>query len=68
MLTKYKDKIIVGISLDSVNPESHNEFRQHPRAHQLTCKNIKRLADRGIFVRVGMSIYEDNMWEIKRHG
>ncbi|PCF85758.1 radical SAM/SPASM domain-containing protein [Staphylococcus delphini] len=65
LLTKYKDKIIVGISLDSVNPESHNEFRQHPRAHQLTCKNIKRLADRGIFVRVGMSIYEDNMWEIK---
>ncbi|MZP64481.1 bacteriocin biosynthesis protein AlbA, partial [Staphylococcus pseudintermedius] len=29
-----------------------------------TCKTIKKLSENGLFVRVGMSIYEDNMWEI----
>ncbi|KKB33131.1 radical SAM/SPASM domain-containing protein [Bacillus thermotolerans] len=64
LLTAYKEKIIVAISLDSANPEKHDKFRGKRNAFKQTCRNIQRLAERGIFVRVGMSIYEDNMWEI----
>ncbi|AKP46488.1 MULTISPECIES: subtilosin maturase AlbA [Bacillus] len=65
LLIKYKHKIIVGISLDSVRPEVHNRFRGKKHAFEQTCKTIKLLSDNGIFVRVAMSVFEDNMWEIR---
>lgn len=64
LLIKYRSKIVMGISLDSVNAEKHDEFRGKRNAFNQTCKTIKKLSESGIFVRVGMSIYEDNMWEI----
>ncbi|PWZ65016.1 bacteriocin biosynthesis protein AlbA, partial [Staphylococcus pseudintermedius] len=50
--------------LDSVNPEKHDNFRGKKNSFNQTCKTIKKLSENGLFVRVGMSIYEDNMWEI----
>ncbi|MGS3970862.1 radical SAM protein [Staphylococcus pseudintermedius] len=64
LLIKYKKKIVIGISLDSVNPEKHDNFRGKKNSFNQTCKTIKKLSENGLFVRVGMSIYEDNMWEI----
>ena len=64
LLIEYKSKIVMGISLDSVNSEKHDKFRGKKNAFNQTCKTIKKLSENGIFVRVGMSIYEDNMWEI----
>ncbi|TAI19362.1 radical SAM protein, partial [Bacillus velezensis] len=64
LLKTYKQKIIVGISLDSVNSEVHDSFRGRKGSFAQTCKTIKLLSDHGIFVRVAMSVFEKNMWEI----
>ncbi|MFO3693554.1 radical SAM protein [Staphylococcus felis] len=64
LLIKYKKKIVVGISLDSICAEKHDSFRGKKSAFHQTCRTINKLSENGLFVRVGMSIYEDNMWEI----
>nr|WP_275592106.1 subtilosin maturase AlbA [Bacillus atrophaeus] len=64
ILKAYKQKIIVGISLDSVHSEVHDSFRGRKGSFAQTCKTIKLLSDHGIFVRVAMSVFEKNMWEI----
>lgn len=58
LLKTYKQKIIVGISLDSVNSEVHDSFRGRKGSFAQTCKTIKLLSDHGIFVRVAMSVFE----------
>lgn len=65
ILVQHKNKIIVGISLDSVQPEVHDRFRGKQDAFQQTCRSIKLLSDHGIFVRVAMSVFAENMWEIR---
>lgn len=65
LLDKYKNKIIIGISLDSVHPQTHDQFRGRKGAFERTCKTIQLLAGRQLYVRVGMSIHPGNMWELK---
>jgi len=65
IIKEYKDKVLVNISLDSSNPEEHNEFRGRGDAFQRTVATIRMLAEEGIFVRVTMSVYEENIDRIE---
>lgn len=66
LLTKNKDKLAISISLDSVRKEVHDKFRGMRGAFNSTCRNIRRLTDSGIRVRVASSIFEENMWEVDK--
>lgn len=48
LLIKYKKKIVIGISLDSVNPEKHDNFRGKKNSFNQTCKTIKKLSENGL--------------------
>lgn len=61
ILKTNKDKLAVSISLDSTEEELHDKFRGAKGAFKSTCRNIKKLSDSGIFVRVASSIFKDNM-------
>lgn len=66
LLTKNKDRTIVNVSLDSTNSEIHDRFRGVPGSFEKTCKNIKRMTQNGITVRIASSIFKENMWEIDK--
>lgn len=66
ILKTNKDKLAVSISLDSTEEKLHDKFRGAKGAFKSTCRNIKKLSDSGIFVRVASSIFKDNMWEIDK--
>ncbi|MEX2803796.1 radical SAM/SPASM domain-containing protein [Streptococcus sp. H31] len=66
LLTKNKDKLAVSISLDSVREDLHDRFRGMRGAFKSTCRNIKRLTESGIHVRVASSIFDENMWEVDK--
>lgn len=66
LLAKYKDKIIINVSIDSSIPEVHDKFRGMKGAFEKSCRNIKRMTDSGITVRVASSIFKENMWEIDK--
>lgn len=65
LLKKYKDKILVNVSLDSARPQVHDNFRGVEGAFKNACKGIKLLSDNGIFVRVAMAIFGDNIKEVE---
>lgn len=66
LLEKNKDKLVMSISLDSVREELHDKFRGMRGSFRSTCKNIKRLTEAGIHVRVASSIFDENMWEVDK--
>ena len=66
LLSKYKEKIIINVSIDSADPEVHDKFRGMKGAFEKSCTNIKRMAEAGITVRVASSIFNENMWEIDK--
>lgn len=64
LLCEHKHKLVVSISIDSVNPEKHDRFRGVTGSWRRSVDTIKRLVGAGIKVRIASSIFEDNMWEI----
>lgn len=66
LLKKHKDKTIINVSIDSADPKIHDKFRGMRGAFDKSCRNIKRMADAGITVRVASSIFNENMWEIDK--
>lgn len=64
-LAAFKDNAVIGVSLDSHRPEFHSRFRGRPDAFEKTTKAIKLLAERGLFVRVGMSVTLENFFDIE---
>ncbi|WP_430885586.1 radical SAM protein [Fusibacter sp. JL216-2] len=54
----------VGISLDSVCPEKHNDFRQTPEAFEKALAGIKNAHDEGIRIQINPTITKDNVDEI----
>lgn len=66
ILEKNKDKILISVSIDSVNEEIHDNFRGVKGSYKKTCKNVKRMTDIGLKVRISSSIFDENMWEIDK--
>lgn len=66
LLAVNKDRTVVNVSIDSVNSEVHDKFRGMTGAFHKTCKNIQRMTENGITVRVASSIFKENMWEIDK--
>ncbi|WFR56987.1 radical SAM protein [Anaerocolumna sp. AGMB13025] len=66
LLSNFKEKVLLNVSLDSVNPQLHDDFRGQKGAFDKTCETIKRLTGKGLNVRVASSIFRDNMWEIDK--
>ncbi len=65
ILTNYRHKLIVNISIDSINPQTHDWLRGVEGSHKRTLDNLKRLTERGIKVRISTVIFEQNLWEIE---
>ena len=66
ILSEHRDKIVVSISLDSIDPVKHNTFRHHRGAHEKTIRNIRRMTKEGVQVRITSVIWEENKWEIDK--
>jgi len=66
LLKSHKDKIMVNISIDSVNPETHDTFRGLNGAFGKSCETVKRLTSNGIRVRLASTIFNDNLWEVDK--
>lgn len=66
LLCEHKNKIVVSISIDSVVPEKHDEFRGVNGSWERSVGTIKKLVREGIRVRIASSIFEENMWEIDK--
>jgi len=65
MIAAHKERVLVSVSLDGPVPEIHDNFRGSKGAFDRTCRGIQRLSDRGVVVRVSMSVFEDNKWLIE---
>ncbi|WP_135821800.1 radical SAM protein [Halostella litorea] len=59
-LEPYRDSVMFSVSLDSHDPEYHNEFRGSERAYDLTTEGIDMITDRGFVTRVSMSVTPAN--------
>lgn len=66
LLVKNAKKTVINVSIDSIHKEVHDQFRNMNGAFEKTCKNVKRLTDKGLFVRIASSIFKENMWEIDK--
>lgn len=65
LLTQARERVTVGISLDSVHPEIHDRLRGRRKAFERTVRNIRRLTERDIPVRMGSVLFKENMWELR---
>ncbi len=54
----------MGISLDSVCPEVHDEFRGREGAWQKTVASIKKIVDAGVPVQINTTLTENNYAEL----
>ncbi len=66
LLVENKDRTFVNISIDSINSETHDQFRGVQGAFNKTYENVKKMTDKGINVRIASSIFNENMWEIDK--
>ena len=66
LLIENKERTVVNVSIDSTNSDIHDRFRGVPGSFGKTCKNVKRMTENGITVRIASSIFKDNMWEIDK--
>ena len=64
-LTPYKDRILVGVSIDSATSDFHDRFRGKKGSWEKSCKAVSMLSGAGILTRVAMSITPENMGEIE---
>lgn len=64
LITKYKGKIIVNVSVDSTIPQIHDQFRGVEGSHARTLENLKKLTNNGIYVRVSSVLFKENMLEL----
>ena len=65
LLARNTDRVTVGVSLDSVRPELHDRLRGHRGAFKRTVENVRRMVARGVRVRLGAVIFDENMWELR---
>lgn len=65
VLRKYKDKIIISVSLDSYDKSFHDEFRGKIGAWENTVEALKKFIDIGILTRVAMSVVPENMFDVE---
>ena len=54
----------MGISLDSVRPEVHDEFRGREGAWEKTVASIKKIVDAGVPVQINTTLTENNYAEL----
>ncbi len=54
----------IGISLDSLDPERHNQFRGSPRAWQKTLEGMEACRRHGLVFQIHFSVTETNAHEI----
>ena len=66
LLAKYKSKVIINVSIDSINSELHDSFRGCKGSFEKSCDTIRRLSSKGLTVRMASSIFEENMWEVDK--
>lgn len=66
LLEEYKNKVIINISIDSVDSALHDSFRGCKGSFKKSCNAIKALSEKGLTVRMASSIFLDNMWEIDK--
>ncbi|MDD4921313.1 MAG: radical SAM protein [Bacteroidales bacterium] len=66
LLEKNKNKAIVQIDLDGCNAEEHEYLRGQPGCFDKAVKALKEMSERGIRVRVAMSIHSGNINSIEK--
>lgn len=59
-LARFKDKLIVSVSLDSPTKDFHDSFRGVSGSFERARDAIRYLSDEGIFVRVAMDVTANN--------
>jgi len=59
-LEPYRDDVMFSVSLDSHDPDYHNEFRGSEMAYERTTEGIEMITDRGFVTRVSMSVTPQN--------
>lgn len=64
-MAHHRDKLLVQVDLDGVQPEVHDAFRGRPGAFERAKRAIRLLAERGIRVRVAMTIIPQNLDDIE---
>ena len=61
----FKDKIVVGVSIDSSTPDFHDQFRGKKGSWEKSCKAVSMLSEAGIMTRVAMSVAPENMEDVE---
>ena len=64
-MKKYREKIVVSVSLDSSTSDFHDNFRGVNGSFERAKHAISCLSQYGIYVRVGMSVTPDNFYDIE---
>lgn len=64
-LAEHRDKMVVSVSIDSWRPDFHDRFRGVSGSHAKACRAVRLLSERGVVVRVGMSVVPENAHEIE---
>lgn len=54
----------VQISLDGINPKTHNEFRRIPHSWERAVESIKNFTELGVFTEVSTTVTQNNIDEI----
>lgn len=65
IISENKEKVLVNISLDSSDPEEHDIIRGKGGAFQNAISTIRMLSEKEIFVRVTMSVNEQNLERVE---
>jgi MoaA/NifB/PqqE/SkfB family radical SAM enzyme len=64
-LKEHREKLLLAISLDGATPETHDRVRGVTGSFERTVEAIGRAAERGIRVRVAMTVLPDTWREIE---
>jgi len=62
---EHRDRLLIGISLDASNPETHDSIRGTPGAFEKTLGTVQALIKKRLKVRVAMTVTPDNWREIE---
>lgn len=54
----------VQISLDGINPKTHNDFRRVPHSWERAVESIKNFKELGVFVEVSTTVTQNNIDEV----
>lgn len=64
ILSTYREKMVVGVSLDGSSPEIHDKLRGKGSFYQ-TLNGIKNLVASRLMVRVGMTVTPSNIYDLE---